>query len=198
MSIQDFNNYFGDMDLFLMDLILKGHIKRDAEVLDIGCGEGRNGIYFIREAYTYHGWDTDASKLKLLEYLAKSIAHAKATFETHDIREAAEEKKFDLVICSRLLHFATTKDDFLLMWNKIADRLDKDGILYASMDSAVDTGIASRRNNGTVEFPDGRVSFALTNDLYDEIRKGFEEVEPLRTLVHHNERAQSFVCLRKL
>lgn len=83
------------------------------------------------------------------------------------------------------------------MWEKMSSLLKKGGIVYVGMDSTIDTPIGKSHEDGIVEFPDGKMRFALTTDLYEEIKKGFVEVEPLRTLVHHNERAQSFLCLRK-
>lgn len=198
MKIQDINNFFGDIDLFLMDLILKGHIKEGAKVLDIGCGEGRNGIYFIQRGYDYHGWDTDPTKLKLLEYLAKTIKKSKTTFVSQDFTKASSTDLFDFIICSRVLHFALSKEDFLNKWMKIASLLTRGGILYASLDSVIDTEIGIKKIDGFVEFPDGKHRYALDKSIYQEIIKGFEEIEPLRTLVHHNERAQSFLCLKKL
>lgn len=186
------------MDIFLMDLILKGKIKSNAKVLDVGCGEGRNGVYFIQAGYEYHGWDTDSSKLKLLQYLAKSLSNSKGIFRKLDLRDAAGEEKFDLVICSRVLHFAKSKDDLKAMWRKLGDLMNTGSILYMSMDSIIDNSIGKILDSGMVEFPDGKVRFALDQTLYNEMKKGFEEIEPLRTLVHHNNRAQSFICLKKL
>ena len=186
------------MDLFLMDLILKGKIRSNAKVLDIGCGEGRNGIYFIQQGNEYHGWDTDDSKLKLLEYLAKTIKHSNTDFVTRDFIQSTDNEDFDLVICSRVLHFSSSLEDLMLKWNKISTLIKKGGVLYVSMDSIIDTDMGIRQENGLVKFPDGKSRFALTKGVYRTIKKGFEEVEPLRTLVHHNERAQSFLCFKKI
>lgn len=185
------------MDLILMDLILKGIVPERGRVLDIGCGEGRNGIYFIQKGYEYHGWDTDRSKLRLIEYLAKNISGSDVCFEAHDLRLAPPNVTFDFIICSRLLHFAHDLSDFMSMWKKVTKLLKSDGILYVSMDSTVDVSIGEGIAEGKVMFPDGKLRFALTKPLYARIKTSFEEVMPLRTLVHHGERAQSFFALRK-
>ena len=186
------------MDLFLMDLILKGHIPTDSKILDVGCGEGRNGIYFIRQGFEYHGWDTDESKLKLLEYLAKSIKGSKVYFRVQDLRESADRDMYDVIICSRVLHFANSAEDFFRMCGNMTSMLKSGGVLYMSLDSMIDNDLGKVLESGKVEFPDGKIRFVLTIDMYNDIKKGFEEIEPLRTLVHHFERSQSFICLRKL
>ncbi|MEP0985942.1 class I SAM-dependent methyltransferase [Ekhidna sp.] len=197
MTIQEVNNFFGDMDLFLMDLILKGKIPEGSKVLDVGCGEGRNAVYFLQNSFEYHGWDTDASKLKLISYLANSMKIAGAHFVECDFLTVKPTHKFDLVICSRLLHFSQSEKQFFEMWDKLKSFLKKGGILYITMDSLVGTNIGKPLENGQYEFPDTKVRFALTDKLYNAIKKGFDEVEPLRTVVHHHERAQSFLCLKK-
>lgn len=186
------------MDLFLMDLILKGKVPKESRVLDIGCGEGRNGIFFIRNGYEYHGWDLDASKLRLIEYLSKSFPEANVNFQEGDFILEKSSKKYNLIVCSRVLHFAQSKNHFFEMWEKIKSLLSPEGVLYVSMDSAIDNNLAKKLENERYEFPDAKVRFALTLEIYEEIKKGFEEIEPLRTLAHHDERAQSFICLKKI
>ena len=104
MDLDGINRFFGDIDLFLMDLILKGKVP-DGKVLDVGCGDGRNGIYFIRNGYEYHGWDLDESKISMLAYLAKSLDSSQAHFKTVDLLDARTTVKFDFIVCSRVLHF---------------------------------------------------------------------------------------------
>ena len=169
------------MDLFLMDAILKGHIPPSGKVLDLGCGGGRNGIYFIKNGYEYHGVDKDKSELSLLEYLSKSLQGTNVSFEVEPIQNYKSDVRFDIIICSRALHFAENKDDFIAMWKTIEDHLVPDGILYSSMDSAIDHSIGVAQDSGLLEFPDGKTRFVLTEELYSEIKKGFNEIEPLKT-----------------
>ncbi len=196
-KIRDINNYFGDMDLFLLDLILKGKIPSNAEILDVGCGEGRNAIYFIQEGFEYLGIDSDSSKIQLAQYMANNISTSKARFQIGDIRSMEGLENFDLILCSRVLHFADSEEDFFNMWINIRGAVGVGGMIYASMDSAIDNPLARPLNNGKFEFPDGAVRFAITSSIYSEIKKGFEEVEPLKTLVRDKTRAQSFFTLRK-
>jgi tellurite methyltransferase len=196
MTPLEINNYFGDMDIFLMDLILKGKIPEKGKVLDAGCGEGRNGIYFINNQYSYTGVDTDRSKVSLIEFLSQG---ANASFFVEDIKTFAERREtFDFIICSRVLHFAHSLEHFLEMWDDLVSMLNEKGIIYLSMDSVVDTDMGDEVGNGQYRFPDNEVRFAITAQIYETIKKGFEEIESLKTLVAHGKRAQSFIALKKI
>ena len=61
MKIEHINNFFGDMDLYLIDAILKGEIPGTGSVLDLGCGAGRNAVYFLNQGFEYTGVDSDES-----------------------------------------------------------------------------------------------------------------------------------------
>lgn len=196
MTPHEINNYFGDMDIFLMDLILKGKIPEKGKVLDAGCGEGRNGIYFINNQYSYTGVDTDRSKVSLIEFLSGGT---ESSFFVEDIKTFAERKEtFDFIVCSRVLHFAESVDHFYEMWNDLISMLNPRAIIYISMDSVIDTDIGEAKDNGRFLFPDGEVRFAITKEIYKDIKKGFEEIESLKTLVAHGKRAQSFIALKKV
>ena len=198
MEIGDINNYFGDMDLFLMDFVLKGKLPDNARVLDIGCGEGRNAVYFIREGIDFVGIDNDASKISMVQYLCDQITSSKAYFEAVELASFKRSRCFNFIICSRVLHFCNSERSFFESLDHILSLLETGGILYLSMDSIIDSSMGQIRKDGTVAFPDGKIRFALNEFLYQKILKNFQEVEPLRTLIHRNARAQSFAFLQKI
>lgn len=180
-----------------MDLILKGKIPEKAKILDAGCGEGRNAIYFIQEGYDYLGIDSSESKIRLAQYLSNNISTSRAKFQVGDIRTLGEET-FDFIICSRVLHFAESEYDFFEKWENLTGQLTSQGMIYVSMDSVIDNTLGVEDEDGKYEFPDGVVRFSMTDAIYHEIKKGFEEVEPLKTLVQNETRAQSYFILRKI
>ncbi len=198
MDLRGINNYFGDMDLFLMDWILKGKVPPKGSVFDAGCGEGRNAIYFLKENYEYLGVDTDESKVRLAQYMANNISTSKARFEIADLRKLTDvSQKFDLIICSRVLHFCENEPDFFAMWKSLTSLLADKGLIYVSMDSVMENTLGREVQDGKYEFPDGVIRFSLTPEIYDSMKAGLEEVEPLKTLIRNNVRAQSFFLLRK-
>lgn len=186
------------MDLFLLDFILKGKIPEDSKVFDAGCGEGRNAVYFIRNGNEFLGIDSDESKIRLAQYMGNNISTSKAQFKAGDIKQVDFDGEFDLVICSRVLHFSSNEEDFYQTWGKLVSSLKKGGLIYVSMDSVVENTLGKSIKDGQFEFPDGQVRFSLTSAIYESIKKGFEEVEPLKTLIQNKVRAQSFMLLKKL
>lgn len=198
MDLRSINNFFGDMDLILMDWILKGKVPADARVLDVGCGEGRNAIFFIQNGYDYSGIDPDESKIQLIKYLSKQGGHAKASFIVSKLEDYQDPEPFDFIICSRLLHFSKNEQQFFESISKLKELLSVQGLLYLSMDSVLETQIGKPLADGHVEFPDGNIRFPLDNQRYKKMIKLFSEEEPTRTIIHHDQRAQSFLLLKNL
>ena len=125
------------------------------------------------------------------------MKNSRASFEVGTIQNFDTDVRYDLVICSRVMHFAATKKEFETWWDLIRSYVREGGLLYASMDSTIENTLAKKIGEDQFEFPDGMVRLALTDGLYDKMKKGFDEVEPLKTIVHHKARAQSFMLLKK-
>src|SRR5262245_19611961 len=69
-------SWFGGIDIYLFDQILKGRFDRRARVLDAGCGDGRNLVYFLRRGFECHGADQDGGSVELVRRLAAQLAPA--------------------------------------------------------------------------------------------------------------------------
>ena len=186
------------MDLYLMDAILKGHLPEAGKVLDVGCGEGRNGIYFINQGYEYHGIDQDSYKIKLLEYLAASLPTSNTSFTIDSMHKVHYQDDYDVLIASRILHFSNDRESFLALWEKLKESVKAGGVLYFAVDSAIASEFITEKPNGQTEFEDGSVSFALTNSMYQQMKNGLLEVEMLKTIIYQKRKVQSFGLLRKL
>ena len=73
-------------------------------LIDIGCGEGRDPIFFARNGYRVRGFDTSAEGVK------KSIARAdqlnlSIDFFRADINEYRLDEPYDVVFASGALHY---------------------------------------------------------------------------------------------
>ena len=135
MTIKELNNELGNVDLFLLDKILKGEFE-DQRILDAGCGEGRNIIYFLKNKYDVYGVDTNSSALKMLEFLSKSsgVEIKKNQFQEASITQLPfSEQKFDRIICHSVLHSANDHDDFITMITEMQRVLRENGLLLIQM-----------------------------------------------------------------
>lgn len=56
MNIAALNKLLGNIDIYLLDQILKGRFTKEMRILDAGCGEGRNLIYFLHEGFQVLAW----------------------------------------------------------------------------------------------------------------------------------------------
>ncbi len=66
--------WFGGIDIYLFDQLLKGRIVPGMRVLDAGCGTGRNLVYFLRSGYEVFGVDESGPQIAQLRKMAAALA----------------------------------------------------------------------------------------------------------------------------
>lgn len=202
-SSSELREQFGNIDIYLFDQLLKGRFNTDMRILDAGCGDGRNLVYFMREGYSCFAVDGSAQAIELVQRMASLLAprlpHQNFRVETIESMSFADES-FDAVICSAVLHFAANEDDFRRMLEEIWRVLLRGGIFFARLASSI--GIENKitaRGDGRYLLPDGSERFlvdeemllALTNKL------GAEFLEPIKTTNVQNLRAMTTWCIRR-
>ncbi|MGI8655648.1 MAG: class I SAM-dependent methyltransferase [Pyrinomonadaceae bacterium] len=202
-SSSELREQFGNIDIYLFDQLLKGRFNTDMRLLDAGCGDGRNLIYFMREGYSCFAVDGSAQAIghvrRMASVLAPRLPHENFRVETIESMSFADES-FDAVICSAVLHFAANEDDFRRMLEEMWRVLLRGGIFFARLASSI--GIENKitaRGDGRYLLPDGSERFlvdeemllALTNKL------GAEFLEPIKTTNVQNMRAMTTWCIRR-
>jgi len=194
---------FGNIDIYLFDQLLKGRFDNCRNIIDIGCGNGRNIFYFLKNDFNVFGIDQDADAIALVKTLAQQLAPNIPS--EHFVVEKAEDipfgdAEFDLAICSAVLHFANSKDHFEQMLNSIWRVLKPGGYFFARL--ASDIGIESlvkSTGNGKYLLPDGTIRYLVNHDSlihYTQELKG-ELYEPIKTTNVSNLRAMTTWCVRK-
>jgi tellurite methyltransferase len=199
----DLNEQFGQIDIYLFDQLLKGRIVPGMRVLDVGCGYGRNLVYFLRKGYEVYGVDADPSAINGTRKLAASIAPA---LPTDNFRvEMAEAMSFpdafaDVVLSSAVLHFARDDDQFRAMANGTWRKLKPGGLLFCRLASSIGMGhqierIAGRR----FKLPDGSERYLVDETLLDRLANelGGYLVDPLKTTIVQNQRCMTTWVVRK-
>ena len=129
---------FGQIDIYLFDQILRGHITPRMRVLDAGCGYGRNLVYLLREGCEVFGIDSDASSIAQVRALAASLQPdlPPGNFQAGVVESMAYANDFaDVVIASALLHFARDEEHFRAMLSELWRVLRPGGVLFCRLGS---------------------------------------------------------------
>ncbi len=189
--------YLKNIDIYLLDQILKDRFSKDYKILDAGCGSGRNIHYFAKNGFDVYGIDSDVNKINTLqkqytEQYFKVAKLGKIPFNKND---------FDYIICNAVLHFANNKEHFFKMFNEIFRVLKSNGTLFIRMTS--NFGIENNVKeiaNGVYRIPDGSSRFLLTKEILEKLKSdfNFQYIEPLKTVNVNNLRCMSTLVLKKI
>ncbi|MEJ7708372.1 MAG: class I SAM-dependent methyltransferase [Pyrinomonadaceae bacterium] len=132
--------WFGGIDIYLFDQLLKGRFTPQMHVLDAGCGGGRNLIYFLRSGYDVSGVDQSSEAIAQVRSLAALLApHLPiGNFLVAPVeRMPFADASFDVVISSAVLHFARDEQHWQIMVGEMWRVLKSGGILFARLASSI-------------------------------------------------------------
>ncbi|BDD06399.1 class I SAM-dependent methyltransferase [Aureibacter tunicatorum] len=193
LDYHQINRSLGNMDLYLMDQLLKGRFEKEHRILDVGCGEGRNLYYFIQQGYEIYGIDQDRQAIKFLKMLSKTLnSDLDADCFIHG--DASDmpypPRAFDVVICNAVLHFAKDLENFMQMISELERVVKLEGSVFIRM--AFDLDGMPELNE---EFP-----FRLNRTLLEKVKKkfDFEEIEPFKTVLIPEMRSMATIILKKM
>jgi tellurite methyltransferase len=199
----DLRAWFGGIDLYLFDQLLKGRLNPPLRILDAGSGTGRNLTYFFRSGFEVHAADEDEDALNHVREMAQELVPGLPTdrFRVEKIEAMTfPEAHFGLVICNAVLHFAEDEAHFQRMLDGLWKVTDSGGMLFIRMASSI--GIedrVDRLETGKYRMPTGGEWFLATEAklLLATQRLGGEMVEPLRSVNVQNLRCMTTWILRK-
>jgi tellurite methyltransferase len=111
--------WFGGIDIYLFDQLLKRRIVPGLRVLDAGCGTGRNLVYFLRSGYEVFGVDESEAAILEVRKLASVLA---PNLPGENFRvERVEEMSFGKEVISNQQTAKIAPTDFA---ERKADRLE--------------------------------------------------------------------------
>ena len=195
--------WFGGIDIYLFDQLLKGRIAPGMRVLDAGCGTGRNLVYLLRSGWEVFGVDESSGAVAQTRQLVAELApHLPLdNFRVEPVeRMSFADAGFDLVMSSAVLHFARDEAHWLAMIGELWRVLKPGGIFFARLASSI--GMEDRIeliNGRRYHLPDGSERFLVDEAMLLEVTAtlGGEFIEPIKTTVVQNLRAMTTWCLRK-
>lgn len=194
------NEWFGDIDIYVFDQLLKGRLRPGMRLLDAGCGHGRNLVWFLRNGYDVHGVDVSPEAVAAARELASRLA---PQLPAERFRVAPIEAlglpgaSFDAVLANAVLHFAADEAHFERMLLELWRVLAPGGLLFARLASE----IAGAQPLGGRRFhlPDGTDRF-LVNDailLAWTERLQATLLDPIKTTNVQGLRCMTTWCIRK-
>jgi SAM-dependent methyltransferase len=204
MEIRALNMLFGNLDIYLLDQILKGRFDREMKILDAGCGEGRNAAFFIRSGFQVFGIDQDALAIQMLRMHARSLdpAHDVLRFQVGKVEELFfHEGAFDAIISSAVLHFARDEAHFDAMWSEMMRVLKPGGFLW--LRTCTDAGgildLSTTLGGGRFILPDGSERFVFTETHLHRLMAqwGLEHLDAPKSVVVHRQRTMGVFLLGK-
>lgn len=126
-------------------------LPKDAKILDLGCGTGRDSLYFKKLGFQVVALDGSKEMCKIAEKNLNQKVIC-TTYENMDLNE-----QFDGIwACSSLLHL--TEEDLINILKKLENYLQEDGILYASF-----------KKGTNEEIENGRYFYYLTEEKWKKI-----------------------------
>ena len=199
MNIQSLKEHIKGVDIYILDQILKDRYQPGTNILDVGCGNGRNLKWFYQASFKIHGIDPNMERLKQCKELYKLQQEnfMKATAEEIPY----EANSFDHVICVAVLHFAVDLSHFYKMFEELLRILKPQGTLFIRV--ASNFGMENRVkliSPGDYEMLDGTTRFLLTQKILDEIQTKYSIslLENVKTTIVHNKRCMTTLVIQKM
>lgn len=203
MPTKSLKSALGNIDIYLLDQILKGRYLPHHKILDAGCGQGRNLHYFMQNGFDVWAVDRNENNLSTLLKQAKPIFGEETSqrFVLGTVEALPySDAEFDRVICNAVLHFAENEPLFFQMFTELFRILKPQGQLFIRTCS--DFGIEGKSitlGNGRYQLPDGSTRFLLDRQILEKLKKDFRFtwIEPLKTVNVNNLRCMTTLVLAK-
>jgi tellurite methyltransferase len=199
----DLQEWFGGIDIYIFDQLLKGRFVAGMRVLDAGCGSGRNLVYFLRSGYEVFGVDESAEAISQVRKLAATLApHLPAeNFWVGPVEGlSADFGDFDVVLSSAVLHFARDEAQWQAMVDEMWQVLKPGGIFFARLASTIGMESEVKLIEGRrYSLPDGSDRFLVDEAMLHRVTEalGGEFIEPIKTTVVENMRAMTTWVIKK-
>lgn len=199
----DLREQLGDIDIYLVDQLLKGRLVPSMSLLDAGCGGGRNLVWFLRSGYEVFGADESPEAVEQVRRLAAVLAPHLPP-ENVQVADLADlpfpDARFDAVLCSAVLHFARDEAHFDRMLDELWRVLRPGGLFFARLATTIGMeGRVQPLGSHWYQVPDGSRRFLADDGMLRRTtqRLGGTWLDPLKTTLVEDLRAMTTWVLRK-
>lgn len=196
-------DWFGEIDIYLFDQLLKGRIQPWMTILDAGCGGGRNLHYLLRCGLDVSAVDNSAQAVEDVRDLAGRLAPAlpPENFRTEPVESLSfPAGSFDVVLSSAVLHFARHEEQFRAMTQEMWRVLKPGGLFFARLASSIGIEERVKPLEGRRHLlPDGSERFLVDESFLLALTRELGGVlaDPLKTTNVQNLRCMTTWVVRK-
>ncbi|MBZ0137731.1 MAG: class I SAM-dependent methyltransferase [Planctomycetes bacterium] len=189
----------GGMDIYLLDQILKGRFAAGLRLLDVGCGGGRNMIWFARNGFDVYGCDASEKSVNKVRELG--IVPADHILHQSGAKLPWDDGHFQGVVCNALLHVLESRAEFDAVLNETWRVLAPGGVWFARLATTLSMEQhAEPLGDGRYRMPGTQWDILPTG--LDEMlaytgRLGGSLLEPIKTVNVQNQRAMATWVMRK-
>ena len=187
--------YIQNMDIYLLDQIMKQRYKGNDRILDEGCGEGRNLRWFAGFGYDIWGIDMDVERLSIAREiypnLKENLMHARLS------EISFPDAHFDHIICSAVLHFTEDKNHFYRMFSELIRVLKPTGSILVRIASNI--GLLETTEELCDAYNDRKAGFYLDRETISQLLDKYDLklLEPIKTTNVQDIRAMTTLVLQK-
>jgi SAM-dependent methyltransferase len=192
---------FGEIDIYVFDQILRGNIAPGMRILDAGCGYGRNLVYLLRERAEIFAIDANPSGVEHVRDLSSSLNTGlpDENFQVSRVEKMPFVNEFaDVVICSSVLHFARSEEQFQSMVTELWRVLRPGGLLFCRLASRIGMDFHPL-GNGLYAMPGGQTWYLVDEQKLMVLTQSMKAllVDRLKTTIVQNHRCMTTWVLRK-
>tara|TARA_B100000886_G_scaffold324928_1_gene270035 strand:- start:1477 stop:2115 length:639 start_codon:yes stop_codon:yes gene_type:complete len=173
------DNYYDNIKNFKESSFAKftskyfGRKQNNKKIIDIGCGNGRDSIYFYKQKLSVVG--IDISKRAIKKNL--SYSNPKLKFINLDIEKKTMSGKFNFIYSRFFLHAINekTEDKLLKLINKLKKKNTLLFLEYRNHKDLIFKNIKNKKHNQVIEFEKGHFRRIIyTDKLIKKISKSFK------------------------
>ena len=191
----------GNLDIYIIDQLMKGRIGRKDRILDAGYGKGRNLEYFVRNNYDIYGIDHNPSYLPIVLDQVKTWnpSYAIDNFICGSVDSMPyESESFDVVFSVAVLHFAKSHKQFRTMLDELLRVLRKGGFLLFRMTSWHTFDLSPKTASGMMTIADGERYMLDIEDIRSlTLEKGYRFADPIKTTNVDGHRTMTTIVIQK-
>jgi 2-polyprenyl-3-methyl-5-hydroxy-6-metoxy-1,4-benzoquinol methylase len=180
---------FEKMDVYLLDQILKGRVHKNLNILDAGCGSGRNSIPLLQSGF----------QVACIDPKQQDFGVFQDQFTNSSIEEYQSDESFDFIICNAVLHFSENHQHFNKLIQKLISLLDLNGILFIRMTSDIGIFTQKEASDGVFMLKDGSTRYLVTRSQITSMCNEYKLslIEPVKTTLVEDLRAMTTIVLKK-